>query len=129
MRRALSILLITLFGLTPLVALAQSSGSTRLPVCCRRRGAHHCDMPEDAVARIVAASSGKMANISAPLRCPLYPGVLHATLTPVFAPVSQCAVPAALQTAECIHAFSAPQVDSSSFSAHAVRGPPAAVLA
>jgi hypothetical protein len=129
MRRVLSILLIALFGLTPLAALAGSRENARIPVCCRRRGAHHCEMPEDAAARIVAASSGRTATVSAPSRCPLYPGVLHATLTPVFAVAPHVAAPATLQAAERVHTFPAPQADSSSFSAYAVRGPPAAVLA
>ena len=129
MRRVLSILLIALFGLTPLVALAGSSGSARTPVCCRRRGAHHCEMPEDAAARIVAENSGSTATIGAPLRCPLYPGAQNATLTPVFAPASHVAIPATLQAAERIRVFSIPQADSSPFSVHVVRGPPAAVLA
>jgi hypothetical protein len=128
MRRALSILLIALFGLTPFVALAQSSGSMRLPVCCRRRGAHHCDMPEDAVARIVAASSGKTPTIGAPLRCPLYPGALHATLTPVYTLAPRDSAPAVAHTSERVFSSSAPHADSSFSSGHAVRGPPDAVL-
>jgi hypothetical protein len=129
MRRALSMLLIALFGLTPLVALAGGRENVRMPVCCRRRGAHRCEMPEDAAARIVAESSGRTATIGAPLRCPLYPGTQSATLTPVSALVASDVALAKPQTVERIHVFPAPQADSSSFSAHTVRGPPAAVLA
>ncbi|WP_058185614.1 hypothetical protein [Terracidiphilus gabretensis] len=141
MRRALSILLVAIFGFASFAPLVQSSHASRLPVCCRRRGVHHCssmgEMPEDAAARIVAASSGAnsgtnsgpAATVGAPSRCPLYPGALHATLTPVFAPAPQHFVPAASQTVERIHAFSATYADSSSSSAHAVRGPPTVVLA
>jgi hypothetical protein len=129
MRRTLSILLIVFFGFAPFAALAQGSHESRLPVCCRRRGAHHCEMPEDAAARIVAATSGSTATIGAPSRCPLYPGTLHATLTPVFALAPQHPVPAALQIAERIHTISASRADSSIFSAHTVRGPPTALPA
>lgn len=129
MRRVLSILLIAIFGFAPFAALAQSSKGARLPFCCRRRGAHHCEMPEDTAARIVAASSGPTATIGAPDRCPMYPGALHATLTPVFTPALQHVAPAAAQTSERVHALSVSYADSSSFRAHTVRGPPAIVLA
>ncbi|MGA2249349.1 hypothetical protein [Terracidiphilus sp.] len=137
MRRALSILLVTIFGFASFAPLVQSSHVSRLPICCRRSGAHHCasmgEMPEDAAARIVAASSatnsGYAATIGALSHCPLYPGALHATLTSFFAPAPQHVVPAASQIAERIYAFSAVYLNSSCFGAHAVRGPPAAVLA
>ena len=53
MRRALSILLVLFFGLGPLTATLQGSDDSRLPACCRRNGAHHCVMAEEALARIV----------------------------------------------------------------------------
>jgi hypothetical protein len=129
MRRVLSILLIAIFGFAPFAALAQNSKGARLPFCCRRRGAHHCEMPEDAAARIVVESSGPAATIGAPDRCPMHPGALHATLTPVFTPAPQHIASAAMQTVERVHALSVSYADSSSFSAHTVRGPPAVVLA
>ncbi len=140
MRRALSILLVTIFGFASFAPLVKSSHVSRLPVCCRRRGAHHCasmgEMPEDAAARIVAAnsgansgaSSGSAATIGAPSRCPLYPGALHATLTPVFTIAPQHAGPTVRRISERIYIFSASHADSSPFGALAVRGPPAAVL-
>ena len=133
MRRALSILLVAIFGFASFASLVQSSHVSRLPVCCRRRGAHHCssmgEMPEDAAARIAAVNSGSAATIGAPSRCPLYPGALHAMLTPVFATVPQHADPVVLQISERIYIFSLSHADSSSFGAHTVRGPPAVVLA
>jgi hypothetical protein len=128
MRRVLSILLVALLGLSPLSALALGNWSAHLPVCCRKRGAHHCEMPEDVAARIVAAISGSTATFGAPARCPQYPGAQNATLTPLFAPAPRHAVPVVSQTAERIPAFAASYADSSSSSAHAVRGPPAALL-
>jgi hypothetical protein len=129
MRRVLSILLVALLGFAPLSALASSSGSTRLPVCCRKRGVHHCEMPEDAAARIVAAISGSTATVGAPARCPQYPGAQNATLTPVFVLAPRSAVRAATQSSERIYAAIALSASLDFFNAHAVRGPPAAVLA
>ena len=45
MRRALAILLVTVFSL-PLIApaLASTPDDSQLPACCRRGGKHHCAM-------------------------------------------------------------------------------------
>lgn len=45
MRRALAILLVTMFSL-PLIApaLASTPDDSQLPACCRRGGKHHCAM-------------------------------------------------------------------------------------
>jgi hypothetical protein len=45
MRRALAMLLVTLFSL-PLIApaFASTSNDAQLPACCRRGGKHHCAM-------------------------------------------------------------------------------------
>ncbi len=130
MRRFLSILLIAVFGFTTFGSLAESSHTSQLPVCCRRHGMHHCSgMDGDATARIVAASSGSTATIGALSRCPHFPNALHARLATVFATVAQDVVPVSLQSAERVYGFSASYTDSSSSGAHAVRGPPAVVLA
>lgn len=42
--RLLSITLLLLFALAPLAALGGQDAERRLPVCCRRGGAHHCAM-------------------------------------------------------------------------------------
>jgi hypothetical protein len=44
MRRALSILLVLLFGAGPLSFAFSLSDDISLPACCRRLGAHHCAM-------------------------------------------------------------------------------------
>jgi len=44
MRRALSILLMLLFGAGPLSFAFNLSDDISLPACCRRHGAHHCAM-------------------------------------------------------------------------------------
>ena len=45
MRRALAVVLLTIFSL-PLIApvLASTSDDAQLPACCRRGGKHHCAM-------------------------------------------------------------------------------------
>jgi hypothetical protein len=66
MRRLLAIFLLAAFGLpvaASALALAQDSGNTHLPACCRRNGAHHC-------AGMTAASGGAPA-VSA--TCPSFP--------------------------------------------------------
>jgi len=44
MRRALSILLVLLFGAGPLSFAFSLSDDISLPACCRRLGSHHCAM-------------------------------------------------------------------------------------
>ena len=129
MRRVFSILLIALFGFTPLAALAGSQENARTPVCCHRRGVHHCEMPEATAARIVAASSGSTATVGAPSRCPLYPGAQNAAPVPVFALAPHGGAPAAAQSAGRVLAALALSISFHSSSAHAVRGPPVVVLA
>ena len=85
MRRALSICLIFFFAFGPLSAVFQAGEESRLPACCRRDGAHHCAMSEDALARIVQAS-GATHVLTAPAHCPLYPGTAPATVSRVHAP-------------------------------------------
>jgi hypothetical protein len=77
LRKFLSILLLAVFGLpvvSPLFALS-TADVTRLPVCCRRDGKHHC----------MADQSNLMqggAQFSTPAEhCPYYPSVLTATHT------------------------------------------------
>ncbi|HLY43332.1 MAG TPA: hypothetical protein VKR52_19125 [Terracidiphilus sp.] len=84
MRRALSILFVLLFGLGPLAATLNAADDAQLPACCRRHGAHHCDMSGESVARLVRAGSGNPA-FSTPLRCPMYPGLTHALVPPMHA--------------------------------------------
>ncbi|MEO6911617.1 MAG: hypothetical protein ABI158_11920 [Edaphobacter sp.] len=72
MRRFLAISLLLLFGfplVSPLFALSANS-ETSLPACCRRNGAHHCQM-NIALAR---ASTHQDAAFATPMKCPFYPG-------------------------------------------------------
>src|SRR4051812_44110545 len=68
MRRALSILLVLLFGAGPLSFAFSLSDDISLPACCRRHGAHHCAM--DSQQPPNAAGSGLIKVRS---RCPQYP--------------------------------------------------------
>src|SRR5450759_2465885 len=70
MRRSLSILLVVLFWLAPLAALLPGSDEARLPACCRRHGVHHCTMSADTA----GAATDTGHHLSAPSRCPRYPG-------------------------------------------------------
>ena len=84
MRRTLAIFLVLLFSLAPLAAaLDVSTGSgddARLPACCRRHGAHHCEMSAQTAALLAAAASGK-ATLTAPSTCPAFPTSLAATVS------------------------------------------------
>jgi hypothetical protein len=82
MRRALSILLLLLFGLGPLLATLGASEDPRLPACCRRHGAHHCAVSAERV-----GFAGSPASVIAPPRCPLFPDGSSATPAPVHAVV------------------------------------------
>lgn len=79
MRRVLSIALALLFSLGPLAATFRASDDTRLPACCRRHGAHHCAMSDDAMARGIEGNAASKPSFAAPSHCPLYP---HGTPAP-----------------------------------------------
>lgn len=130
MRRAISILLLVLLWLPSLTAMAQGrGGESRLPACCRRNGAHHCEMPEGMASRIVAANSGKTALIGAPSHCPLYPAAQNATLRPIFAVTPQPASLPAHPSSEHVSVARITRVFAAIGGVRAVRGPPPAVLA
>jgi len=121
MRRALSTSLLLFFLLGPLSAVLPASDDARLPACCRRNGAHHCAM----MSRMEHDTS---PGFSAPMTCPLYPGVLATLTTPADAitasPLSLPFLPARA------HATSAGRTDAieNPIRAHTGRGPPASLL-
>jgi hypothetical protein len=78
MRRALSILLILLFGPGPLAVTLSASDDSRLPACCRRHGAHHCAMSEQMAAMMSEPEPGT-PSIKAPVTCPYFPGYMVAS--------------------------------------------------
>ncbi|MEO8736096.1 MAG: hypothetical protein ABI380_06115 [Edaphobacter sp.] len=70
-RRLLAVSLLLLFSfplVSPLFALSANSDAI-LPVCCRRNGAHHCQMN---IQRMSASAQGIV--FIAPAKCPFYPG-------------------------------------------------------
>jgi len=83
MRRALSILLMLLFGAGPLSFVFTASAETSLPECCRRHGAHHCTVGD----RQAQTSTGDVLKV--PSRCSQYPHHPSAT-TPSCASLSPC---------------------------------------
>jgi hypothetical protein len=67
---ALSLLLLFSFPLvSPLLALSANSDAN-LPICCRRNGAHHCQLKMQR-----SNTSAHQITISTiPTQCPFYPG-------------------------------------------------------
>jgi hypothetical protein len=117
MRRALAIFLAVAFGFGPCVAVLQSDADMRLPFCCRRHGAHHCAMSGD-------AAQSPTPQIAAPSRCPLYPGNLPATTTPLHAlTASRVGAGVLLSEQRALIPF-APASRSRSPRTRDVRGPP-----
>jgi hypothetical protein len=121
MRRGFSILLMLVFGLMPLSPLIDGSEDTRLPVCCRRHGAHHCSM--NVAAREVMDPGGNPA-LAAPPTCPDYPGDATALCTPPPAlTVSTPSVSILVEQAS-VASVAAAAPASTSGSACSGRGPP-----
>jgi len=127
MRRGFSILLVLLFGLGPLSAIAGSEDAG-LPPCCRRHGAHHCAMAVRMAAKMRQAEPGSTAAVSSPLTCPGYPG-MSAMFTALAAAVLAAAasLPAIAERAFATFAVRT-IVPSAPSSDHAGRGPPSANL-
>lgn len=78
MRRALTLAIVMLFGLTPLCALIPGSAEVSLPACCRRHGAHHCAMKTAA-----SQPSDSSPGFAATDHCPQYRVQVRA-ITPAF---------------------------------------------
>lgn len=124
MRRALSIFMIVLLGLAPLAAMVPGGEDPRLPLCCRRQGAHHCAM-SFAEGASAAAFEGTPTSLKAPSTCSQYPGVVAANvgamafLSPPVVSVSGS--PSLVRVKYVAGAFSRPRAQTS-------RGPPCALL-
>jgi hypothetical protein len=95
-RRFLSISLICLFWIAPLSALMPGSEDARLPMCCRRHGAHHCAMMSG---REATSAAGEHV-IAAPAHCPAYRITAPATLPPFLLSQMLAARPAVRQHLE-----------------------------
>jgi hypothetical protein len=120
MRRWLSISLILFFWLGPLATLLPASDESRLPLCCRREGAHHCKGTMN-----VAQVESSHSILTAPAHCPFFPNFIARTTTPNHAlTISSVRAPMLLAgaytpVANYIAAYLAP------IRTRAIRGPPA----
>ena len=128
MRRTLSTVLILLFWLGPLAAILPANAESQLPACCRRHGAHHCEMSDAMASQAARAISGSAPEMSAPARCSSYPGFMLATTGPVEALIASPApLPVLHETAHSPAALRA-AARLSALGAHANRGPPVSSL-
>jgi hypothetical protein len=126
MRRPLAILMVLFFALGPLQGVLEASDDARLPVCCRRHGAHHCAMSEGMMAALEQALSSTPA-FTAPATCPSFPGFALGFSTPSHAlPASDLSLPILLEQARAsIH--SAADARMAPIRARAGRAPPASL--
>jgi hypothetical protein len=128
MRRGLCAVLILLFWLGPLAAMLPASAESRLPVCCRRHGAHHCEMSDAKSSQAAGAISDSAPSLRAPAHCSRYPGCMIATTGPVEGLLaSPAALPVLLATAHSPAAVRA-AARLSAMRARANRGPPVSNL-
>ncbi len=74
MRRPLAILMVLFFALGPLQGVLGASDDSRLPACCRRNGAHHCEMNAEMMAAMHRIY-GSTPAFAAPSTCPMFPGL------------------------------------------------------
>jgi hypothetical protein len=81
MRRPLAILMVLFFALGPLQGVLGASDDSRLPACCRRNGAHHCEMNAEMMAMMQRAY-GSSPAFDAPDTCPMFPGLGAGYSTP-----------------------------------------------
>jgi len=92
MRRAVCLGLILLFWLGPLAEILPANAESRLPMCCRRQGAHHCSMSSSSMASMESqSSSGSAPALSAPSHCSNYPGWIFQSTGPIKALVASLA--------------------------------------
>jgi hypothetical protein len=119
MRRAAVISLLAAISYSLIAPLALAVPESNLPACCRRSGAHHCAMAEEA-----SPATGPALQ-PAPQKCPLFP---PATTTPGRVDIGSTKNAGASFTAIVSHLSTQPQAEAHcrvSFSrSHQKRGPP-----
>lgn len=94
MRRPFAVLLVLFFALGPCQAVFGAGEDVRLPACCRRHGAHHCEMSAEALSALELAPSAT-PKIKAPDTCPEFPRfVLGSSNTTHALAASQARLPA-----------------------------------
>jgi hypothetical protein len=124
MRRFSSILLILTFWLGPLISLLPASEESRLPICCRRQGAHRCAMNSMAE----PGSTRTKPSLSSPSHCPSYPEEPAASVTPLYALHAVSSWSVEQTTKSAFTASDRAHVSSSQPHTRADRGPPASIL-
>jgi hypothetical protein len=128
MRRLLSISMALFLGLTPLMGTLGASDDSRLPACCRRHGAHHCAMAMHMAAMMVKAQPGGTPTVTAPMSCPLFPGLLAGLSSPAPAlATSMAGLPVLLVRVGSLVASGA-DARMRPVSINAGRGPPASKM-
>jgi hypothetical protein len=125
MRRLLSIILILFFGLGPAVAILHADDDSGLPACCRRHGAHHCEMSMRTASFMVQSNGNPI--LTAPSTCPYFPGYNVAPSTSFALSTPTLSLPALLAERHSPPAARA-NARLSQLRTRSVRGPPAASL-
>ncbi|MDR3726567.1 MAG: hypothetical protein P4K86_05955 [Terracidiphilus sp.] len=128
MRRILSIFLILQFWPGPLAAVLQANSESRLPACCRRHGAHHCDMTVEQAMRLSQASSGSAPVFAHPARCSSFPESLAAPITSLYALAAAAAALPAISSQAALPAASCPTPSLSQLRVNSTRGPPPSAI-
>lgn len=131
MRRFISIVLLALFGLpavAPLLSLQASAESRVLPACCRKGGAHHCELSAAERALLEGRAQAYPGLWAKGERCPYAPSTAPRLRSEALAGPTAQAVFAGL----AIHPAAVAQTESlwrvaRDRSRHK-RGPPANVL-
>ena len=124
-KRLLAILLLLALGLpgvAPLFAFSIGEAQNKLPACCRRNGAHHCNTP-------VSFHSGSETTVSSePMHCPLFPSVVPADRESFYALTSISSFDAALVASPTAVLDSTIAQHKRFDSSRLTRGPPATSL-
>jgi hypothetical protein len=130
LRKLLSILLLTVFGLpfaSPMVALGQSAGNG-VRACCRRAGAHHCN--EDMGAMNDTASHPLGHQWTSPAdKCPFAPQATPAVHLQIAGPSTSAEIYASLVSHPCGLAQTQSKWRIARDRSRSKRGPPSAALA
>lgn len=115
MRRFLAIAVLAVLSFGPLAWLLPGSDDARLPICCRRHGAHRCSM------NMASSESSKGTTVSEPSHCPNYSYEIPGIIAPFL--VLDEAAPARVSITRVLTRESRVETSLES-SAHSGRGPP-----
>jgi len=122
MRRAVSLLLISFFGLLLMAPLLARDPEANLPPCCRRHGKHHCAMVT------VEGQDGRPDVASLREKCPCFPAATCAVHSSSFEPAAgrQFCSPAASAFFLALHSEAGFRVTF--LGSHPKRGPPSPLI-